>query len=1499
MLMNMDAFISSVSAPFGSADFFRNMDQDANRTLNGRRLVIADRALEDVTVLLDNLEPGTALWYVDSPSDVAATLHAAFLGGYGALHFLGHGREGAIILGGRLLEVDDFTALSCREDGHALSLHFWSCMTGAGAKGRAFVDGIAQAFGAAVTAFSGLVGAGLKGGSWSPDVFSRQSGFVDLPFRNMLDYPHTLQASALQLHSVATATGVYVQVWLAAGVVIDAADLVLSYNTTKVSYTGAVANSDLTGWSWQSNEDFPGQLLVSGMSLTQLNSGSDLLLETISFTSVSGSDGLNITLAGGENGTTLTNSGGSEPVLGTLPAINYQISVDNVSVDIAENHVASEITGADADAVDLYGHTVPFSLLNVPTNGSGASLFSIDSSTGQVSLTTVGVSALDYESVFKSYSLTVKASDGVTWEDHRSITVNLTNIDESAPTITSGATATAINENSGAGQLIYTATSTDSGDITTGTISYSLKTGCDAGLTINSSSGAVTLTANPDYETKNSYSFTVVATDAASNSSEKAVMLQINNLNDNAPVFTSGGTGSVDENASTNTVIYTAATTDADNLAARTYTLSGTDAGLLDITSGGVVTLKASANFEIKSSYSFDVIAYDGLNDTTQPVVVSVHNVNDAPKGSVAITGMAIQGQTLTASNTLSDEDGLGTIVYQWKAGSENIIGAASDSYILTASEVGKTISVKASYIDGRATTEHVDSSATAAVVGLQSGIVQDGYLSKALVWVDTNNDGQLNWNDTDSDTVWDAGESATESWTLTDSTGQFSGLVGVGTIHITANLSNVVTNPDSLPTIDISTGKSFTGNYSAPSGSTVVNPLTTLVVAAGGNEDAVKTALGLDAHLDLSTYDPLAEAAKTGSSDAAKAIAIAVQSAATQVANIMDIAASVATGAGAGSTTGVSASVASALMTAAAGGTVNLANTTVIAGAITSAAEDAGGTTTGLTTVINAVADSSAAVNNNIKELSDSVKNTANSGGTVNVDDTLKQVVAAQIVAQETVAGQAETAAKSNSTASLTVTSSTVDTDITTASSDVQTIFINHAPTGDVTMTGIATQGHTLTAHNTLADIDGLSGTIRYQWQVDEVDISGATGATLLLAEAQADHQVRVVASYTDDAGHATSVNSNATSVASQHSPTGSVMITGTAISGQTLTASNTLADADALGAITYQWYSGNMLIGTGNTFLVSNAQEGLSIKVTATYTDGHGTAESVSSHEIPYGVTLGDIAHVTTVADLRNELAALLPLSGFTNGTDVQEGIAAYYNAFTTGGTEVAVRSVSFSSGVTGLTFSVNSVTHEALVIDTTNLPLGSELDLNNVDFAIIIGGENITIRGGAGNNIVFAGSGSQDIFLGPGTDILHGGDGSDRIASNGGDDQLYGDGGNDTLSGGPDNDLLDGGSGDDTALFSGKFADYSISYNAATDQYTVADKVVGRDGTDTVINVEYFQFADVTKDAALSLTNVESSQTAVADPFAPIDHDDGVGTVGVLAGLGALGILAWVIF
>ena len=93
--------------------------------------------------------------------------------------------------------------------------------------------------------------------------------------------------------------------------------------------------------------------------------------------------------------------------------------------------------------------------------------------------------------------------------------------------------------------------------------------------------------------------------------------------------------------------------------------------------------------------------------------------------------------------------------------------------------------------------------------------------------------------------------------------------------------------------------------------------------------------------------------------------------------------------------------------------------------------------------------------------------------------------------------------------------------------------------------------------------------------------------------------------------------------------------------------------------------------------------------------------------------------------------------------------------------------------------------------------------------------------------------------------------------------GDDTLSGGEGDDRLEGGKGNDTIDGGNGVDTVVFAGNFADYTISSNSGV--YTVTDNQVddeqsefdatdanadrySDEGTDTITNVEFFEFADV---------------------------------------------------
>ena len=87
---------------------------------------------------------------------------------------------------------------------------------------------------------------------------------------------------------------------------------------------------------------------------------------------------------------------------------------------------------------------------------------------------------------------------------------------------------------------------------------------------------------------------------------------------------------------------------------------------------------------------------------------------NHEPVGSVTITGDAKVGETLTASNDLKDDDGLGTITYRWFAGGQEV--GQGERYTVQPTDKNKTITVKAEYSDGRQNAESVSSDATVAV---------------------------------------------------------------------------------------------------------------------------------------------------------------------------------------------------------------------------------------------------------------------------------------------------------------------------------------------------------------------------------------------------------------------------------------------------------------------------------------------------------------------------------------------------------------------------------------------------------------------------------------------------------------------------------------------------------------------------------------------------------------------------------------------------------------
>ena len=268
-------------------------------------------------------------------------------------------------------------------------------------------------------------------------------------------------------------------------------------------------------------------------------------------------------------------------------------------------------------------------------SGTDATLFSINQTTGVVSLTG------DPDAETKaSYSFVVVADDGVTTPTEKTVTLAINDLDEVAPIITSDATATSLDENSDAGQVVYTVTSDDSADISAG-VTYSLKVANDAALfSIDEVSGEVTLTGKPDAETKALYTFVVVADDGVTTPVEKTVTLNINDLDEVAPTITSSAVGSVVDNSGAGKVVYTVTSDDTKDISAGvTYDIKGTDASLFTIDkTTGKVTLTDNPDIDIKSQYTFTVVASDGVNPDVEQVVTL--DVVSAPVLTTTLEGV-------------------------------------------------------------------------------------------------------------------------------------------------------------------------------------------------------------------------------------------------------------------------------------------------------------------------------------------------------------------------------------------------------------------------------------------------------------------------------------------------------------------------------------------------------------------------------------------------------------------------------------------------------------------------------------------------------------------------------------------------------------------------------------------------------------------------------------------------------------------------------------------
>ncbi|MCA0766203.1 Ig-like domain-containing protein, partial [Vibrio vulnificus] len=283
--------------------------------------------------------------------------------------------------------------------------------------------------------------------------------------------------------------------------------------------TGDVVTAIINGKEYKGSvsEDGAWELSVSG---------SDLAVDTAFEVTVNSTDA-----AGNE----VTSKGESVHRLNNAPTIDTAAGSTVTEESVSTSTVVATFTASDLDDQDNVTYEI--------TSGNDNNYFAIDSD-GKVTLTDAGVAAINSDAGVDLTSLTlgVTASDGTNTSSESQVTVNITRVNDNAPTIDTAAGSTVTEESVSTSTVVATFTASDLDD--QDNVTYEITSGNDNNYFAIDSDGKVTLTdagvaaINSDAGVDlTSLTLGVTASDGTNTSSESQVTVNITRVNDNAPTI--------------------------------------------------------------------------------------------------------------------------------------------------------------------------------------------------------------------------------------------------------------------------------------------------------------------------------------------------------------------------------------------------------------------------------------------------------------------------------------------------------------------------------------------------------------------------------------------------------------------------------------------------------------------------------------------------------------------------------------------------------------------------------------------------------------------------------------------------------------------------------------------------------------------------------------------------------------------------------------------------
>ncbi|PVD25347.1 hypothetical protein C0Q70_15847 [Pomacea canaliculata] len=307
------------------------------------------------------------------------------------------------------------------------------------------------------------------------------------------------------------------------------------------------------------------------------------------------------------------------------------MSVPNFSTNLLETTaVGTVVYHTNATDSDVgKGSAVTYSIPAGNTNDD----FFCYSTTGDI----IVWNSLDYDTPPQTYNLTVTATDDGGLTGSMWLHIALVDVNDQTPVFTQNVYAVAINENVVVGTSVAKVTAVDSDTGAGGQVNYTAVSGNGLPLfQVNPGTGDVTTSGRVNREVRGRYTLVVRATDGGvpALSSSCLVDITVNDLNDNAPIFSPADfVVNLSEGATVGTSVTSVAATDADASASNnvfSYVLTD-NVFQVNVTTG-VVSTKGTLDRETTSQYVLYVLAVDSGAPAltgTATVTVLLDDVND------------------------------------------------------------------------------------------------------------------------------------------------------------------------------------------------------------------------------------------------------------------------------------------------------------------------------------------------------------------------------------------------------------------------------------------------------------------------------------------------------------------------------------------------------------------------------------------------------------------------------------------------------------------------------------------------------------------------------------------------------------------------------------------------------------------------------------------------------------------------------------------------------